>query len=241
MWRLRMVLRLLLLYFLWEAFFVGSTQVFGYTKVEIITYILISEIVGSLVFSSRTQDIATDIHQGNLTNILVKPIHYISYIIGKDIADKFLNTVFSFIEVTVLLILLRPGILYQQNLTTLSLFLLASGIAIVLYFFISIIVSLTSFWSQESWAPRFIFMIISEFLSGGLFPLNILPKPIFSILSIFPTTYLLYFPAKIYLGKMTQSEILGGISTSIIWIGILAYLSWVIWKRGLRVYSAQGH
>lgn len=240
MWRLRMVLRLLLLYFLWEAFFIGNTQIFGYTKVEIITYILISEIVGSLVFSSRTQDIASDIHQGNLTNILVKPMHYFLYILGRDIADKIINTILSIIEVSLLVLILRPTILYQGNIQILAMFFVTTIIAVILYFFISTIVSMTSFWSQESWAPRFIFMIISEFLAGGLFPLNILPKNIFTVLTFLPTTYLLYFPTKIYLGNVEFPEIIKGIGISIVWIAILACITVWIWKKGLKIYTAEG-
>jgi len=67
-----------------------------------------------------------------------------------------------------------------------------------------------------------------------------LPKAIYSIFVLLPFTYTLYFPLRIYLGQASWSEIGLGLVVSLVWIGILYKITQLVWRRGLRVYTAVG-
>ena len=73
MWRVRVILRLLVVYFLWSAIFFGNKTVFGYQQNEILTYILLIPLISSLIIGSKS-DIGSEIHQGNLANYLLRQI-----------------------------------------------------------------------------------------------------------------------------------------------------------------------
>lgn len=240
LWRFRMVVRLLVVYFLWQAIFSDTTQAFGYAKSQIITYIIFSQIVSTLVIATRTQDVGSEIQEGNLTNFLLRPISYFSFLLSRDAADKLLNIGFAIIEVFVFILLMHPAMFWQTNLPVIALSVTAALISMAVYFCISLILSFTGFWTQESWAPRFLFFIISDFFSGGLFPLDILPKPVYQALSFLPFPYILFFPLKIYLGQLQTKDIIFGFVVSILWVGILIYLVKYIWQKGLRLYTAEG-
>lgn len=240
LWRLRNVFQILILYFFWSTVFSNQDHLFGYTRTTILTYVLGSSLIRSMVLSSRSVDVAGEIHQGILTNYLLKPISYLSYWWTRDLADKILNIIFSICELALIVWLLKPPILLQTDPLTLVFFGLTVIIALHLYFYFSFILSFLAFWVREVWAPRFLAIVSLEFLSGGVFPLDILPPAIFSGLQFLPFTYLVFFPLKVYLGQLSIFEIMSGIAMMTGWTIILFFATQYLWMRGLRVYSAEG-
>ncbi len=240
LWRVRMAIRLLVVYFLWQGVLSSRGQIFGYNQSGILTYILASQVVASFITSTKTQDVGGEIQQGDLTNFLLRPMNYFGFLISRDAADKLLNVGFSIVEISIIIFFLRPPLVIQKDPYLLILFLLSVGIGIGLFFCISLLLSLLSFWTQEGWGPRFLFMIINEFLSGGLFPLDILPAILFKLFTILPFSYLLFFPLKVYLGQLTASQIWQGFTIATIWLVILILLVQLVWQKGLRLYTAEG-
>lgn len=239
-WRIRTVIQLLTMYFLWLAILPQNTVIAGYNQSLILTYILGTAFIGSITLSSRTQEIGENINNGDLSIFLVRPINYFWYWFFKDLGDKFINTLFSIIELFLVFIILRPPFFFQTNPVFLLLLFISVVLAIFLFFLISSLLGLIGFWSQEIWAPRFIFYILISFFAGSLFPLDILPKQIFSVFEYLPFTYLLYFPLKIYLGQLLMLEIIKGFLISLVWIIIFQRILLIIWFKGLKSYSAYG-
>ncbi|MBI2032684.1 MAG: ABC-2 family transporter protein [Candidatus Levybacteria bacterium] len=240
MWRIRTVVLLLSVYFLWHSVIPEGSRLFGYTQNMMLTYILLTSITNAFVISTRTHEIGDEINSGDLSNFLIKPINYFLYWFWKDIGDKAMNIVFSIAELTILFFILRPPVFIQTDFTFLSLFCISIFLAIVLYFFVNILLGMIGFWSPEVWAPRFIFSIILGFFAGNYFPLDILPNTVFKIFEALPFSYLIYFPIKIYLGQIGLPEILNGFLLMVLWIGIFFIFVQVVWRKGLKAYTAQG-
>lgn len=240
MWRFRVILQLLTIYFLWFAITIKSNNIFGYGQAQILTYILGTSLINSFVFASRTYSVGDEINEGVLSNYLVKPVNYFMYHFAKDLGDKAVNIVFSIAELTILFAILRPPLFLQTNPVLLLLAIASTLIALVLYFYLNFLIGLVGFWSPEIWAPRFIFMIVITFFAGGLFPLDILPAKIFAVFKILPFTYLLYFPLKIYLGQLAMSDIIIGMFVSLAWLICIYLVVKFVWMQGLKVYTAWG-
>ena len=98
------------------------------------------------------------------------------------------------------------------------------------------------FWAPEmGWGGHFLVTVIMvEFLSGALFPLDILPASLQNVLNFTPFPYLIFFPLQVYLGKITGFLLFKGIFISTIWIFILWFFMNWIWKKGFKVYQAYG-
>lgn len=240
LWRVRSVLQLLVLYFLWSVVFGQQENVFGYTQTAMFTYVLGTALMRSFSLSSRSVDVAGEIHQGILTNFLLRPVSYLSYWFTRDIADKVVNIAFVVVELSVIYLLLKPPIFIQ---TDLLLLIVAAGTAILavfLFFFLSFLLSMTGFWVREVWAPRFLAMVFIEFLSGGFFPLDILPRPVFTFLQATPFPYIIFFPLKVYLGQLSSFQIVGGVAVLVFWMVVAFVAVGYVWAKGLRVYAAEG-
>lgn len=240
MWRVRNVLQLLAIYFLWFAIVTQNGGAFGYSTSLLLTYIFGGYILQSFIFATRTQTIGVDITRGDLLNYLVRPLNYFNFYIAKDIGDKIMNLLFSFGEIGLLIFLLRPSLFLQRDPWYLLAFFISILVAIVLFFILSLLLSLIGFWSEDIWSARFLFMILLSFFAGAYFPLDILPQPLFSLFQALPFTYLLYFPLKIYLGQVSFMQIALGLSLAGIWVVALLFLTKIVWAKGLRSYAAYG-
>lgn len=241
LWRVRSVLQLLLVYFIWWTVFQNQTQVFGYTQMTILTYILVSAVIRAITLSSRVIDVAGQINEGSIANFLVKPLSFIGYFFVRDIADKLLNILFVMFEITILIYFLKPLVFLQTNLAILGLFTLATFLALLLYFLMAFVLGLSAFWLENSWGPYFLLLTFVESLGGGLFPIDILPKVLAQALMLTPFPYLIYFPAKVYLGTMTSVEIWQGFLILFFWVGFLWFFLLKILQAGFKKYTAVGY
>lgn len=240
LWRGRQVMQVIVIYFLWLAVLPSNTNVGEYTQSVMLTYILTAWIVGMIVYSTRTVSVADDINNGELTNKLLQPTNYFLSWFAIDMGDKFMNVGLSLIEFIILFLILRPPFYFQTNIQILLLATLSVINAVIVYFFFNLLLGFIAFWSPEVWAPRFIFTIVISFFSGGLFPLDLLPKNVYQFFEYLPFTYLLYFPTKVYLGQMDYLSLYKGIVISLIWIILLYMIVQYMWTQGLKSYTAHG-
>ena len=240
MWRFRVVLQLLTMFFLWSAVIPKSSSLFGYSQAEMLTYILGTSLMTSIVLATRSSEIGDQINNGALSNFLIKPMSYIKYWFARDLGDKAMNLTFSVIEIAILIAIFHPPLVLQTNPMFLGFTVLAALISMTMFFFFNYLLGLFGFWSNEIWGPRFIFWILINFFAGSLFPLDILPASVFEVLKFLPFTYLLYFPLKIYLGSYGLYTILEGLLISLLWTGALYICVKIVWNKGLKMYGAQG-
>lgn len=240
LWRVRQIMQILVVYFLWWAIFSQRKEIFGYSQAMILTYILLSSLVRTIILGTTTMEIGSLINHGDLSNYLIRPLDFFRYYLARDAADKLLNLLFALVEVTVLFWLLRPPVFWQTDPVTLLLVTGAIILGTVLYFYFSLLLSFLGFWTPDVWAPRFLSFVMMEFFAGSLFPLDILPKPILGIVQNLPFAYFIYFPLKIYLGQLTPQTIISGLTLGVFWTLALWYLAKLVWQRGLMIYTAEG-
>ncbi len=243
MWRVRNMFQIILTYFLWNSVFADTnTEVFGYNREKILTYVFGIIIIRALVFSARSVDIPGEIADGKLSNYLIRPINYFKYWLTRDLSSKALNLAFSISEFIILAIILKPPLFFQSNLLYILLFLIILLLANYLIFVIRMIVSFVTFWMPElAWGAQFIFMmIITEFLSGAVFPLDIFPDTWQKTINLTPFPYLVFFPLQVYLGQITIVESMQGIMVALFWSLILSIIMKKIWLSGLKIYSSEG-
>lgn len=239
-WRLRNIVYLFSFYFLWQAAFQEKTELFGYNLPRILGYIFLAQILRSIVTGSRTADLAGEINSGRLSIYLVRPISVLKYWFSQDIADKILNLLCLIFEFSLIFLILKPPFFLQTNPVSLSLFIISVILGIFLFFYIDFLIGLVGFFSPETWAPRFLFLWIIQFISGSIFPLDILSLPILKIINLSPFPYLIFFPIKIYLGEISFLQIFSGFFISLFWIIFFFIFLSFVWQKGLKSYSSEG-
>lgn len=243
MWRVRNIMQVLVFFFLWSSVFSNSSvNYFGYTKEKIIAYAFLLILVRAIVMSSRSVDVAGQISNGELSNYLIKPVNYFKYWITRDISSKVLNIIFSFLEISILFIFLKPNIFIQTNSVSILFFITSVVIASFIFFNIMMLTNFVPFWIPEvAWGAQFLVIaILVEFLSGAFFPLDVFPPLLFNILKFTPFPYLVFFPIKTYLGLNSVVQTLQGLGIGLVWSFILWKIMKRVWYKGLLEYEGVG-
>lgn len=243
MWRLRNVFQIIVTFYLWDTIFTTpGREVFGYDRSRILTYVFALMIVRAVVLSARAVDVFSDVAEGNLSNYLVRPMSYFKYWFTRDLASKVLNLSFAAGEFAVLFAVLRPPFFLQTDIYTVLSFLIAVVLAILIYFSLLFIISAVPFWAPElGWGSQFLVnIVILEFLSGSVFPIDILPAFYQKIVMATPFPYMIFFPVQVYLGKITGGALISGFLISAAWAVVLYLSMRYVWGRGLKAYQAFG-
>ena len=238
MWRVRQIFVFLIPFFIWKAVLGQGGDIYGYSFAAIMTYLFGTTVLRSLVMGSRTIDLGWMINSGSLTIPLMRPFNIFSFFFIRDLADKLFNLSFMFLELPLIYLIFRPPIFLQSNPTYLLLAFGSLLLAILIYFYINIIFGSLAFWTRDIWAPRFLLMVIMEFATGAMFPLDMLPIAWQKIILLTPFPYLLYVPLKVYLG--IDPLIYFHLAASLGWVIVLGLLSKLIWQRGIKSYEAEG-
>ncbi len=238
MWRIRQVFVFLIPFFIWKSVLGQGGDIYGYSFAAIMTYLFGTTILRSLVMGSRTIDLGWMINGGRLTIPLMQPINMFGLFFTRDIADKLFNLGFMFFELPIIYFVFKPPVFLQTDPLVLLLATISTIFAILIYFYINIIFGSLAFWSRDIWAPRFLLMVIMEFATGAMFPLDMLPSIWQRIIHFTPFPYLLYVPLKTYLG--TNAMAYTQLASSLTWVIILGFLANTIWNKGIKSYEAEG-
>ena len=99
--------------------------------------------------------------------------------------------------------------------------------------------SMLSFWSERAASIEELWFVIHLFLSGLIAPLDVYPEPVRRITELTPFPYLIYYPVNLLLGRGAPFE--RAAIVLIAWGGLGWLLQRILWRRGLRRYSAMGN
>lgn len=242
LWRFRNVLRVLMTYYLWNTIFSSRLTAFGYARDQMMTYIFLSLFVSSLIHSAPSNDhMGGEISSGDLSNFLVKPLHYLKYWFIRDLSSKLLNLLFAGGEIALLWLIFNPSFTASSSGYSVPVFVFFLILGILLYFLISKLAIFVSFWTPENtWGLMFFILVCLEMLSGLIFPLDLLPSWAYIALQFTPFPYLLYFPIAALLGKLSPAETIRVSAQFIAWILVSYFLVKRVWNAGLKAYSAVG-
>ncbi|GIW63070.1 MAG: hypothetical protein KatS3mg090_0896 [Patescibacteria group bacterium] len=240
LWRFRNFLYLFFYYNFWTAVYTYQKQVGNYNKQEIFFYFIMSFVITDIVFSSKLFKLASYINSGVLNQYLLYPVSVFKLMTVEEVVDKTFNTFFSLIEILLFIYLFKIEVFLKIDFYYIAVFILSLFCALVLYYFISLCISLLGFWTNSVWAPRFLTFILINSLSGSFFPLDILPKSVFELINALPFSVLVYLPIQILQGKVSLDFALVKISIAFVWVILFFFLSLFMWKKGLKSYTALG-
>jgi ABC-2 type transport system permease protein len=113
-------------------------------------------------------------------------------------------------------------------------------LAFLLRFFVEWSLALAAFWTTRVGALNQTYFVLMLFLSGRMAPLELFPSLIQTVAAILPFRWMVSFPLELLLGRLTFSQALTGLGAQLVWVVITFFLMRIIWRSGVRLYSAVG-
>jgi ABC-2 type transport system permease protein len=229
--------------FLWFAVFQarGTSQLAGYTYEDFVAYYLLTMVARA--FSSMpglASGIAAQIRTGEVKKFLVQPIDLLGFLLLGRIAHKLAYYAVAVLPFALVFFLCRNFFPGWPSPTALAAGILSLVLCFLLGYFLEACMGLVGFWWLEVSSLLFVYMLFSFFLSGHMFPLDMLPPGWRQLVELTPLQYLAYFPAAVLLGKIEGWNLVIGLAVEAAWVVFFALLSRVLFHYGTRRYSAFG-
>jgi ABC-2 type transport system permease protein len=228
------------LYSFWNALLGARQSFMGYTRAEMLTYVLIMNVLRSFVFTGRGWQLVGEISNGKISSYLVRPLSYHGYALALDLAQKTVHVLSAILEIGILALLVHGELYIPRQPAAWILFATSAVLSSLLFFFMEFAISTLAFWTSESGGPLFCFELFLQFAAGAFFPLDVLPQALRTALSATPFPYMVFFPIRILLGKIGPAEALHVLAMEGFWLAAIAAASAALWRRGLNSYSAEG-
>ena len=217
---------------LWDYILKGK-EVAGYTREELIWYIIIAEFITYSTFKSYKK-IGEMVKNGTIANMLIKPVDFINYTIAENLSvyvKALVNAVFA---IVLGLILVGP---IDVTIQGIILTVIASIIGVFIGILIQTFVGLIAFFTEENSS---FWLIIQKFTFFLVFtPLEFYPEIVQKIFSVLPTTYLIYAPARIFTKfEITEAIILLGLEilSGLVLYGIIR----LMYAKGVKKINVNG-
>lgn len=234
--------------FLWWAVFesVGSgsadsNRLAGYSFHEMVAYYLLSML--GRAFSSMpglASTVAKQIREGEIKKYLIQPIDLIGFMLLGRMAHKVAYYTIATLPFALVFFLCRGYFSGWPSAEVLLAFAISLVLAFLLGFFLDLCIGLIGFWFLEVSSLLFIYMLLNFFLSGHMFPLDLLPEPWVGIVDYLPFKYLAYFPAAIFLGKVPSDQLWTQVGIEFIWLLVMIGVARFLYARGVVRYSGFG-
>jgi ABC-2 type transport system permease protein len=228
------------LYYFWKALLGQKASFLGYSREQMLSYVLAMNILRSFVFTGRGWELVGEISSGRISSYLVRPLSYHGYSLALDMAQKTVHVAASFLEVGVLVLLVGAPVYLPHKLSSWLLFPAAVGLSSLLFFFLEFIVSSLAFWTSESGGPLMCFQVFLNFAAGTFFPLDVLPKAAQKALALTPFPYMVFFPINIYLERPVPGGAAGTLLVEGAWLALIVAAAMKVWRVGLDNYAAEG-
>jgi ABC-2 type transport system permease protein len=175
--------------------------------------------------------------QGKLSPQLLQPLHPLWRHLAAHLAEQATRVPF-------VLLLLAPVAIWNPAMLPLPgpgrLLLAALAIlsAFLLRFIVQSILTMACFWSERAAALDRLLLIPYLFLSGLVAPLATFPPPVRALAEATPFPSMLAFPAALLAGEPV--DVLAGFLRLAAWSALLLPVALLLWRIGIRRYSAMG-
>ena len=232
--------------FLWSAIFEtirDGRTIAGYQFEDVVAYYLLTMLARA--FSSMpglSSGIALQIRNGEIKKFLVQPVDFIGFLLLTRMAHKFAYYSVAALPFAFVFFLCRGYFIEGWPAPeVVAAFLLSLSMGFALGFFLEACIGLIGFWFLEVSSLLFIYMLLSFFLSGHMFPLDMLEETgVAWLVEWLPLKYLAYFPAAVFLEKIQGAELVRGLVIEAVWLMFFILLSRFMFQRGVHRYSGYG-
>ena len=210
----------------------------GYSASVLAGYFMIAMLVDSATHTWVYEQFEWRVREGYFSPLLLRPIHPIHDDVAQNITYKIMMLIVV-IPVTILLLIAFHPLLRLSWLVGFA-FGLALLQACVLRFLVEWALGLLTFWTTRMNVLSQFYFAVLLFLSGQLVPFTLFPAPIQFVAKLLPFYWMVAFPVALCIQNLRQNEILSGLTLQSLWLLLSLLLLVVLWRCGIRRYSAVG-
>jgi ABC-2 type transport system permease protein len=210
----------------------------GYTANDFAAYFWLTMVVGHIATAWDVYELGYFVQSGKLSSRLLRPVLPVWQSVADNIAYKVVSLGVLVPIWIFIVILTRPhfGGNWQHFLVSVPIIILA---AIINYIW-CYNVAMLAFWFTRMDAIGQGWFGFGLLFGGRLAPLLIMPKPLRNIASALPFKYVIWFPCEVLMGRHKWPAIQGDMINQVVWIITGLVVFHIMWRVGVKRYSAVG-
>ncbi len=238
-WMIGQVLEPLIYLVVWSTVSASRGGSVGdYTAPQFAAYYIAFMLVNQMTYTWIMYEYEYRIREGLLSPTLLRPVHPIHADIADNVSSKLVTLPAMLLIAAGLALLFKPEASFQ--LWAIVAFIPALLLAFLVRFLVEWSLAQAAFWTTRVSAINQVYFVLLLFLSGQIAPLTLFPRPIQILAAILPFQWMVGFPVELVLGRLTPIQAATGLAAQAAWLGISVLLLRVIWRAGVRIYSAVG-
>jgi ABC-2 type transport system permease protein len=238
-WMIGHVLEPLVYLIVWST--VSKSQggsVGSYTAGGFAAYYIVLMLVNQVTYTWIMHEYEYRVRQGYLSFALLKPVHPIHSDIADNLSSKLISLPVLLIVAGVLALAFHPT--GSPSAWAILAFIPTLILAFLVRFLLEWTLAMAAFWTTRVSAINQVYFILILFLSGQIAPLSLFPRWLQVAANVLPFRWMIGFPVELFLGRLTPLQALEGATAQIAWVVASLILVRIVWRAGVRVYSAVG-
>lgn len=203
---------------------------------SVTAYYVVLLFVRLLTVSYENHTFSGRIYNGELADDLLRPHPVILQPLGENLALRVWHLLVG-LPLLLLALLLAP---IHLGMGDVALAVPALLLAAVLQFLFTYMLALCAFWTEQVHGVVGFGSVLIFLLGGVAAPLTLFPAALRPWGQALPFQAMLGFPVDIAVGAMGRADVLGGYLWQVAWTIAFALGSSLLWRRGVRRYTAVG-
>ena len=208
----------------------------GYTPGSFAAYYIVWTLVRNMNIVFTPFGWEERIREGQLSAQLVRPIHPIHYDLGMFAGWKVVVIVLWLPIAGVLTLVFRPEL--SPSWQQVAVFAVAIWGAYLIRSLLLWMLGMITFWTTRVTAIFELYFALELLLSGRLLPVGLMPSWVRHVARFLPFESTFGFPITALVGPISGTALVVGLARQLLWIAIGAAGVNVMWRRGLRTYTA---
>jgi ABC-2 type transport system permease protein len=232
------VVSLVVYVYFWRAVYAGTPTIAGIDLQTTLTYILMARIFRPLANIDLIFEFGWRLRDGGFAMLLVRPVdlqlgYYVQGLANLGVALVRQLPV-------VLLATLVFGLRWPSDPLVWAVFILSALLGRSLFFCVDWILGTLTFYTTETWGLRELFQGLTNFLTGGLVPLDLMPGWLRLMALATPFAQAVYVPVALLSGLAPLADAPRLLVGQLLWLLGLAGVSRLFFGRAIRHVTVQG-
>lgn len=217
----------------------AGAQIGGYDAPKVLAFVWWGQALIGAVNLMGMQEVGDRVRSGDIAVDFLRPLNpQVTYLAG-DLGRAGISLIARGAPALLIGALLFD-LAWPPGLDSWVLGLLSIGIAVVVAFSGSFIVSLVSFWVIEVRGIRLVWMITAGFFCGLYVPVPWFPEWLRTVAQWTPFPAMLQNPLDILSGRVDGGAIWSTLASQVVWAVLLVVAGQVVLQRGRRHLEVQG-
>jgi len=219
----------------------SSESLSGWIFRDFASYYLLLTVTASFVIAHVEEVVAkTDIKQGELVNYILKPFSYYWMKFYQETPYRLFQGSLGVIVFFLVYTFFSDFLSFTNSFFIMVLSLILIVLGYMICFSFKTVLGLIAFWLIDIGGIFQFLEVVLVVFGGFIISITLFNPMLEKIVYFTPFPYMVYFPVLALIGKLSLSDISKIMLLQLIWLIIFFFTYKILWKTGLKKFTAVG-